>query len=279
MRSISSSAAAIRSRSAGVRRRAAAIDASISMPRRTSSVRSSASRQAARLDRERQVHRPGGNRLEDVGAAADPRLQHAERLQLAHGLAHAGAPDPERLHQLPLGRKAVAGPQTAPPRCNPTAPRRPAAPVRAAEARRAMVGDALVRWTCMIPRWHIRRQTNPGSQEPRAAAIACRPPRSLNRRGRGGWFAPRTFTITAARSRTVLSRHRAESSLVPDPKSRLALTERRGHSFCCRPRCSSRLAEMITAECASSVVLFHLEDGSGERHAAPGCILPATAAE
>ena len=147
---------------AGVRRRAAAIEASISIPRRTSSVSSSASRQTARLDGERQVHRAARNRLEDVGAAADARLQHAERLELAHGLAQAGAADPERLHQTPArgedGRRAPS----RRPRCrsdsaSATCRARPSGGSAASNGRRMcrFAGHALI-----LPLRNIRRQTN-----------------------------------------------------------------------------------------------------------------------
>ena len=65
--------------------------------------------QPAGVEGERHVDGVGGDAAQQIGAAALARLDDAERLQLAHDLAHGRAADGERLHQLALGRKALAG--------------------------------------------------------------------------------------------------------------------------------------------------------------------------
>ena len=61
------------------------------------------------VDRERHVDGVGRDAAQQIGAAAPPQFDDAERLQLADHLAHGRAADRQRLHQLALGRQAVTG--------------------------------------------------------------------------------------------------------------------------------------------------------------------------
>ena len=83
--------------------------ASTSRPRRTSSVCSRRSRSALASMRERHVDGVGRDRAQQVGAAALARFHDPPRLELADDLPHRRAADRQRVHQLPLGRQAVAG--------------------------------------------------------------------------------------------------------------------------------------------------------------------------
>lgn len=128
--------------------------------------------EAVSVDRQRQVDGAGGDRLADIGPAADPGLEHTQGLELAYRLADAGATDAERRHQRALGGKAVAGAKAG--LVDEAGQRIRHLPGAADGGERCDAG--IGRWGHVIPSRLIRRQTNSQSKRrfpPRRCGRRC----------------------------------------------------------------------------------------------------------